>query len=218
MIKVNNLEEARDFFLSNSAGNVICLKNGKEIACSCYADAEEIFTTNFIKVSKITPTIVEHFNPEGESLGFLNELESNDLRIQIAELKVEGYYVVFNEKRIEINTLGEMSDWPRGMYDLTMVQFSKLFQARGYAPKKTNRMLYDEFNDLDSDVKRWNFIARHTKDRGIVVRCDNDDTYAIMPGDEGEEDDYLLQIQQYVGNSYGIYDLLESKGIKAEGV
>jgi hypothetical protein len=172
-----------------------------------------------IKVNKIVPNTVEHFTPEGESLGFLNEYENNDLRLQILKKKAKGYYAVFNGERLDINEEGRMSSWPSGMYDLTTKQFAEMFRESKYAPeKKTNRMLYDEFNDLDSDIKRWNFIARYTKDRSIVVRCDNDDTYAIMPGDEGEEDDYLLQINQYVGNSGGIYELLEAFRIKAEGV
>jgi len=172
-----------------------------------------------IKVNKIVPNTVEHFTPEGESLGFLNEFENNDLRIQIAKKGAEGYYAIFEEKKIEIDNKGEFSEWPHGMYDLTLSQFSKLFKARGYGgPRKTNRELFDEFKGLENDVDRWRWISRYGQEREIVVRCDNDDTYAIMPPEEGEEDDYLLQINQYIGNSGGIYELLEAFRIKSEGV
>jgi hypothetical protein len=220
MIRVKNLEEAKEFFISNSAGNVVCIKDGQERVCSCYADAKEIFSTENIeiKVNKIVPNTVEHFTPEGESLGFLNEYENNDLRIQIAKANAEGYYAVYEGEKIDINTKGEMSTWPHGMYDMTMRQFAKLFKERGYVSvRKTSKELSEEFDALDGDVEKWKFISRYAKDRNIIVRLDNDDTYALMPADEGE-DDHLLQFNYYIGNSSGVYDLLEAMGIKAEGV
>lgn len=48
-----------------------------------------------IKVKKIEPQTVECFDPEDNSLGFLNEYEFNDLRAQICETKSEGYYFLF---------------------------------------------------------------------------------------------------------------------------
>jgi hypothetical protein len=171
-----------------------------------------------IRVNKIVPNTVEHFTPEGESLGFLNEYESNDLRIQIAKSSAKDYYIIYDDKKIKIDIDGGLSDWPLGMYDMISTQLFELLNERCCAPvKKTNKELYEEFNVLGSDVEKWKFVARYTKDRNIVVRLDNDDTYALMPVDNGE-DAHLLQFDFYIGNSDGVYDLLEANGIKSEGV
>ena len=69
-----------------------------------------------IKVNKIEPQTVEHFDPEGNSLGFLNEYENTDLRVQIAEQKVLGYYLMFNGKKFDINIEGRIKAWPDDLY------------------------------------------------------------------------------------------------------
>ena len=43
---VESLEEAQDFFLSNSSGSCLCRKDGKEIIATCYPEAEEFFNAN----------------------------------------------------------------------------------------------------------------------------------------------------------------------------
>ncbi len=42
-MKVFSLNEAKDFFLSNSDGTVTCVKDGVEKEISCYPDAVEFF-------------------------------------------------------------------------------------------------------------------------------------------------------------------------------
>jgi hypothetical protein len=59
-----------------------------------------------IKLNKIEPQTVEVFDPQNNSLGFLNEYEFLDLRAQIAEQRVEGYYYMFNEDQIFIDKDG----------------------------------------------------------------------------------------------------------------
>ena len=83
-----------------------------------------------IKINKIEPQVVEHFNPNGESLGFLNELESTDLRCQIAEHKVEGYYLMFNNEKIPITSNGRINIWPDMLYDQTEKQLTRLFKGQ----------------------------------------------------------------------------------------
>lgn len=79
-----------------------------------------------IKVNKITPQTVELFNPQDESMGFINEYEFNDVRIQIKEQKAEGYYCMFNGERFNINKDGRSQDWFEGFFDLIEQQMSKL--------------------------------------------------------------------------------------------
>lgn len=79
-----------------------------------------------IKVNKITPQTVELFNPQDESMGFINEYEFNDVRIQIKEQQAEGYYCMFNGERFDINKDGRSQDWFEGFFDLLDKQMSKL--------------------------------------------------------------------------------------------
>ena len=83
-----------------------------------------------IEVIKIEPQTVEVFDPSGKSLGFLNEYEINNLRAQIAENEVAGYYLVFNDKKIEIQSNGFISEWPYGMFDMNEELIARMFRAQ----------------------------------------------------------------------------------------
>ena len=50
----------------------------------------------------IVPETYEHFDPSGKSIGLLNELEHIDLRIQIEEESVSGYYFIADSEKIFI--------------------------------------------------------------------------------------------------------------------
>ena len=82
-----------------------------------------------IKVNKYEAQIIEHFDAEGNSLGFLNELENADLRCQIAEQKVCGYYLVFNNKRVDIQSNGRLI-WEEDLYDTNSNLLARLFKAQ----------------------------------------------------------------------------------------
>ena len=43
MKKVYSLSEAMKFFMSNSAGSIVCVKDGTEKVCDCYPDAEQFY-------------------------------------------------------------------------------------------------------------------------------------------------------------------------------
>ncbi len=58
-----------------------------------------------IKINEYKEQRVEHFDNNGNSLGFLNEFESLDLRCQIAEQNVSDYYLMFNGKKSRFNLL-----------------------------------------------------------------------------------------------------------------
>ena len=78
-----------------------------------------------IQVNKITPQVIEHFGPYGNSLGMLNQYEHNDLRIQIKEQKAEGYYVFFNGVEYPIDKTGRWRR-PTGAYTFLDDQLCKL--------------------------------------------------------------------------------------------
>jgi hypothetical protein len=73
---------------------------------------------NMIKVNKITPPTVEVFDPEDNSLGQLNEYEFYDLRLQILKNRVQGYYVMFNGERSNINSFGRLDNWHKDMFNI----------------------------------------------------------------------------------------------------
>ncbi len=84
-----------------------------------------------IQPNIIKPQEVEHFAPDGTSLGFLNEFENTDLRIQIAENQVSGYYLITNDRiKVEITADGDLMNWPSGLYDIQQRQIAKLIRIR----------------------------------------------------------------------------------------
>ena len=83
-----------------------------------------------IKVKPYKIQLVEHFDNTNQSLGFLNEHESTDLRCQISENKTEGYYLMFKDKKVFIRSDGHIDDWGRGLYDTNEILLSRLFKLR----------------------------------------------------------------------------------------
>lgn len=71
-----------------------------------------------IKVNKIVPQTVEAFDPDGNSLGFINEYELLDLRVQILKEKAWGYYLMFNGIKIRIDRKGTLESYPKGFFNL----------------------------------------------------------------------------------------------------
>lgn len=79
-----------------------------------------------IQINKITLQTAELFNPQGESMGIINEFEFNDIRIQIKKEKAEGYYCIFEGETCVIDKNGRVDYWPEGFFDLYEKQLSKL--------------------------------------------------------------------------------------------
>lgn len=82
-----------------------------------------------IQVKKYAEQSYEHFDSNGKSIGFLNEFENLDLRCQIAEQSAKGYYLVFNDKKIEINENGKLVNCPSDLYGLQFTLYERLFNA-----------------------------------------------------------------------------------------
>ena len=63
----------------------------------------------------------EFFDPDGNSLGFVNEHQFNDLRIQAKENVISGYYCLFKSEygdiKVEILSSGKCTRWPSGFFD-----------------------------------------------------------------------------------------------------
>lgn len=87
--------------------------------------------TEPIKIIRVIPEKVTLYTPNGTSLGILNnDHELNKVQIQIARHKLSGYYILWHDHKITINSKGELSEWPNGMYDQSQRDFSELIKAR----------------------------------------------------------------------------------------
>ncbi len=89
---------------------------------SAYEENQEV-----IHINKIIPQTVELFSSKGRSLGFINEYEFNDIRIQIKRNKIEGYYIMFSDEKVVINSDGGIDNWVDGLFDLNTKQLNILF-------------------------------------------------------------------------------------------
>lgn len=69
----------------------------------------------FVEIKKIKPPFCTLYSPDGKRLGRINEYQFHDIRVQIKNGKLEGYYCVFNtpdgKHRFEIDSDGRSSDW-----------------------------------------------------------------------------------------------------------
>jgi len=74
-----------------------------------------------LQVKDIKGNQWELFDPDGNSLGFVNEHQFNDIRIQAKEKKIGGYYCLFKnqeeEIKVVINENGKCNRWPTGFFD-----------------------------------------------------------------------------------------------------
>lgn len=71
-----------------------------------------------IKLKNIPNQTVECFDNQNNSLGFANFDEFNDLRVQIKQHKAEGFFVMFNGKKITINKHGQVENHNVDFFDL----------------------------------------------------------------------------------------------------
>jgi len=117
--------------------NLIATTEGWICSCGKYKQNWASALMVAIRPWKIESELIEHFDPEGNSLGFLNEYENLDLRAQIAELKAEGYYLVVNGQQINILPSGKEESYTKGLYDVKDELYSRLFKAQGIFSKAT---------------------------------------------------------------------------------
>lgn len=83
---------------------------------------------------KLPSSLGTLYSPSGEDLGTIeNELQLFDIQIQICREDAVGYYILWKDQKISINTNGDFSAWPenwcdqaQGAYvELTKVRFAK---------------------------------------------------------------------------------------------
>lgn len=80
-----------------------------------------------LKINKIIPETVNVYDPQDNLLGTVNEYEFLDLRAQIKEKQLDGYYVIHNGEKVAINKNGQIIDWPYGLFTTMGNLYTKLF-------------------------------------------------------------------------------------------
>lgn len=78
-----------------------------------------------------------------------------------------------------------------------------------------------EMKKLVNDKDRWDFIIKHKDNPNLPsLELDNDDLFITFYHEEDEEGDdcTTISFDHHIGNSDGVFILLERLGIKADGV
>lgn len=72
-----------------------------------------------IEIRNIKDRPVELYSPKNELIGTIdNVLSFDDVRLQIKEKELSGYYVIFKGEKIGINKNGRVDGiWPIGFFD-----------------------------------------------------------------------------------------------------
>jgi hypothetical protein len=85
-----------------------------------------------VKYKKHKFEIVEWFKNDETKLGEIeNEHDFNNLRIELVKNNLTQYcYFMWNNKKITLDEEGNMSSFPRGLYDHVQMAMSELFKLR----------------------------------------------------------------------------------------
>lgn len=81
-----------------------------------------------LKINKITAETVNVYDPQDNLLGAVNEYEFLDLRAQIKEKQLDGYYVIHKGEKVAINKNGQIADWPYDLFATMGSLYAKLFK------------------------------------------------------------------------------------------
>lgn len=98
-----------------------------------------------IKIRNIKEEKHQLFHPNHNSLGFVNVYQFDDVRIQIAKKKLEGYYIMFKNEQININSNGSLDKNPDGFFDLSRYQSYALLTLRRGLWTDTASTLYESY-------------------------------------------------------------------------
>lgn len=82
-----------------------------------------------IRPIKIEPITYEHFDPNDNSLGFLNDYENTWLRIEIVKNQIEGYYLISNGEKFNIELNGKINNHFR-LYTQQEELLTQLFKTQ----------------------------------------------------------------------------------------
>jgi hypothetical protein len=70
-----------------------------------------------ILINHFDEEFVELFNPLNKSLGLINKYQLLDIQCQIAEKRLDGYYVMIKDLKCPIDNQGELQNWDDKTFD-----------------------------------------------------------------------------------------------------
>lgn len=79
-----------------------------------------------VVINRYPEQTVPLYNSEEQLIGYVNYNEFNDVRVQIYNQHLEGYYVVYNGIKLPIDSKGRLEDWPDGLFDQLEKHLSQL--------------------------------------------------------------------------------------------
>ena len=80
-----------------------------------------------VVINEIAEPISELFHPDGTKIGTItSNLQVNDICIQIMKQKLEGYYFMFEGKKVVIENDGRIYNAPFGFYNKHSEQLREL--------------------------------------------------------------------------------------------
>jgi len=80
---------------------------------------------------------------------------------------------------------------------------------------KNREEIVKEFKGLKNDIERFRYVIDHPE-YNIKIMLDNDDTFGVF--DDEEDWENILQFNDYLGWSDGIFSLLKALNVKHDGV
>lgn len=88
-----------------------------------------------VKINKDIKDSVAYLLHNGIEIGAIStELELNDVRLQIAKQRLNGYYIIFYNgdglQEISILQDGSLSSWPYGFFDTQQKQLKELVKCK----------------------------------------------------------------------------------------
>lgn len=88
-----------------------------------------------VKINKNIKDSVAYLLHNSIEIGTIStELELNDVRLQIARQKLNGYYIIFCNgdglQEISIRPDGSLSSWPDGFFDIKQKQLRELVKCK----------------------------------------------------------------------------------------
>lgn len=71
-----------------------------------------------IVIKEVEDDTAELFGPGDTLIGTIDtNLQLLDIRVQIKEQKLSGYYIIWRNNRLDIDKYGSVSNWPVGFFD-----------------------------------------------------------------------------------------------------
>ena len=99
---------------------------------------------NSIKIHEIKESVCNLYDPKDQLIGVLtSECQFNDIRIQLMEQNLDGYYVIWNngknDVRIDINRFGRVDNWPEDFYNIQVNQCYTILRGAMDRSKKERK-------------------------------------------------------------------------------